>query len=132
MLSVADAPAARRPSVAAGVRGACVRRGVRPAPEGLSDGRARRVQFFEPGGEGADDPQVSDPRVFHTKISGTRERYTVDELDGQLRGLILQHISDAIAQSGLPFLDLAANQMEFAAALQSSTLPEVVLHDSCE
>ncbi|HEY1089836.1 MAG TPA: SPFH domain-containing protein, partial [Burkholderiaceae bacterium] len=56
-------------------------------------------------------------------ISGTRERYTAAELDGQLRGLMLQHISDAVAQSGTAFLDLAANQVEFAAALQAATAP---------
>ena len=66
---------------------------------------------------------IADPRAFHTKISGTREAYTVGELDGQLRGVILQHISDAIAQSGLPFLDLAANQIEFANALQKELGP---------
>lgn len=67
--------------------------------------------------------RIADPRAFHTKISGTREAYTAGELDGQLRGIILQHISDAIAQSGLPFLDLAANQIEFAAALQKELGP---------
>jgi membrane protease subunit (stomatin/prohibitin family) len=66
---------------------------------------------------------IADPRAFHTKISGTRDTYTVGELEGQLRGLILQHISDAIAQSGLPFLDLAANQIEFANALQKELGP---------
>jgi membrane protease subunit (stomatin/prohibitin family) len=66
---------------------------------------------------------VADACAFHTKISGTLERYTVFDLDGQLRGLILQHISDAVAESGLPFLDLAANQVEFAAALQKELGP---------
>jgi membrane protease subunit (stomatin/prohibitin family) len=66
---------------------------------------------------------IADPRAFHTKISGTRDTYTVGELEGQLRGLILQHISDAIAQSGLPFLDLASNQIEFANALQKELGP---------
>jgi membrane protease subunit (stomatin/prohibitin family) len=66
---------------------------------------------------------IVEPRAFHTKISGTRERYTVADLDGQLRGLILQHISDAIAQSGVPFLDLAANQVEFARALEKELGP---------
>ncbi|MFI4927223.1 MAG: SPFH domain-containing protein, partial [Burkholderiales bacterium] len=61
---------------------------------------------------------VQDPRAFYTKISGTRERYTTEELDGQLRGLMLQYISDAVGASGVPFLDLAANQVEFARALQ--------------
>ncbi|QPF74585.1 hypothetical protein G8A07_17795 [Roseateles sp. DAIF2] len=67
--------------------------------------------------------RVVDPKLFHTEISGTRERYTAQDLDGQLRGLMLQHISDAVAQSGIPFLDLAANQIEFAKALQEATAP---------
>lgn len=68
--------------------------------------------------------RIVDPKLFHTEISGTRERYTVQELDGQLRGYMLQHISDAVAQSGIPFLDLAANQVEFAKQLQAATGPE--------
>ncbi|MBB4841969.1 membrane protease subunit (stomatin/prohibitin family) [Paucibacter oligotrophus] len=68
--------------------------------------------------------RVADAKLFHTEISGTRERYTVADLDGQLRGLMLQHISDAVAQSGIPFLDLAANQIEFAKQLQTATAPE--------
>ena len=67
--------------------------------------------------------RVQDPKKFHTEISGTRERYTVADLDGQLRGLMLQHISDAVAESGIPFLDLAANQVEFAAQLRGATAP---------
>ncbi|MDR7296055.1 membrane protease subunit (stomatin/prohibitin family) [Pelomonas aquatica] len=67
--------------------------------------------------------RIQDPKAFHTQISGTRERYTVQELEGQLRGLMLQHISDAVAGSGTPFLDLAANQVEFAAALKEATAP---------
>jgi membrane protease subunit (stomatin/prohibitin family) len=65
--------------------------------------------------------RISDPKLFHTQVSGTRERYTAEELDGQLRGLMLQHISDAVAQSGVPFLDLAANQIEFAKQLREAT-----------
>ena len=67
---------------------------------------------------------IADARLFHTAISGTRDRYTVNDLDGQLRGLMLQHISDAVAQSGVPFLDLAANQVEFARQLQDATAAE--------
>ena len=67
--------------------------------------------------------RVADPKLFHTEISGTRDTYTALELDGQLRGLMLQHISDAVASSGVAFLDLAANQVEFAKALQTATAP---------
>ncbi len=68
--------------------------------------------------------RIADPKLFHTEISGTRERYTADEIDGQLRGLVLQNISNAIAQSGIPFLDLAANQIVFAQALSQQLSPE--------
>jgi membrane protease subunit (stomatin/prohibitin family) len=67
--------------------------------------------------------RIADPKTFHTEISGTRDTYTVAELDGQLRALMLQHISDAVASSGIAFLDLAANQIEFASQLQQATAP---------
>ena len=69
--------------------------------------------------------RVTDPKLFHTEISGTREEYTVSELDGQLRGMVLQNISNAIASSGIPFLDLATNQIEFAKALRTQLDPEM-------
>ena len=67
--------------------------------------------------------RIADPKLFHTEISGTRDAYAVADLDGQLRGLMLQHISDAVASSGVAFLDLAANQVEFAKALLDATAP---------
>ena len=67
--------------------------------------------------------RVADPKLFHTEISGTRESYPVADLEGQLRGLVLQNISNAIAASGLPFLDLAANQVMFADALTKELAP---------
>jgi membrane protease subunit (stomatin/prohibitin family) len=68
--------------------------------------------------------RVADPKAFHTEISGTREQYTVDDLDGQLRGLVLQNIANAIAGSGIPFLDLATNQIAFAQAISTQLGPE--------
>ena len=67
--------------------------------------------------------RIADPRLFHTQISGTRDTYTVADLDGQLRALMLQHISDAVAGSGLAFLDLAANQVELGAAVADKLRP---------
>ena len=67
--------------------------------------------------------RIADPKLFHTEISGTRESYPVADLEGQLRGLVLQNISNAIAGSGLPFLDLAANQVMFADALTKELQP---------
>jgi len=67
--------------------------------------------------------RIADPKTFYSQISGTRDTYTVAELDGQLRGLMLQHISDAVASSGVAFIDLAANLVEFAKALQEAVAP---------
>jgi membrane protease subunit (stomatin/prohibitin family) len=68
--------------------------------------------------------RIADPKRFHTEISGTRDTYTAADLEGQLRALMLQHISDAVAESGIPFLDLAANQVEFAERLKAATAPD--------
>jgi membrane protease subunit (stomatin/prohibitin family) len=54
--------------------------------------------------------KISDARTFHTKISGTRDTYTVADLEGQLRNVIIAKMTDAFAQSNVPFLDMAANQ----------------------
>ena len=67
--------------------------------------------------------RIADPKLFHTEISGTRESYPSADLEGQLRGLVLQNISNAIAASGVAFLDLAANQLMFADALARELQP---------
>ncbi len=67
--------------------------------------------------------RVADPKLLHTEITGTRDSYPAADLDGQLRGLVLQNISTAIASSGVAFLDLAANQMAFADALARQLRP---------
>ena len=69
--------------------------------------------------------RITEPKLFHTEISGTRDNYPVADLDGQLRGLVLQNISNAIASSGIPFLDLATNLMEFSKALTVQLNPEM-------
>ena len=69
--------------------------------------------------------RIVDPKLFHTEISGTREIYSVSDIDGQLRGMVLQNISNAIASSGIPFLDLATNLIEFAKALRTQLDPEM-------
>lgn len=53
---------------------------------------------------------IDNPRVFYTKISGTRELYKIADLEGQLRNTIVGRMTGAFAESGVPFLDMAANQ----------------------
>jgi len=68
--------------------------------------------------------RVADATLFHREISGTRERYQSSDIDGQLRALVLQNISNAVASSGIAFLDLAANQQMFAQVLTTQLAPE--------
>ncbi|MFZ2853322.1 MAG: SPFH domain-containing protein [Rhodocyclaceae bacterium] len=63
--------------------------------------------------------QLADPGRFYKEIAGTREQYGVDDLDGQLRNLVIGTMSDLFGESGVPFIDMAANQLEFSAALKS-------------
>src|SRR6516225_6991031 len=45
--------------------------------------------------------RIVDPKAFHTEVSGTREHYTVDDLDGQLRGTIIGAMTDLFGSSGV-------------------------------
>lgn len=54
--------------------------------------------------------KLADPKKFYTEISGTRESYTVDELEQQLRNLVVATMTSTLGGSELPFLDMAANQ----------------------
>lgn len=67
--------------------------------------------------------RISDPRAFHTKVSGTRDLFRVEEMDGQLRTLIVGRMSDAFAESQVPFLDMAANQVELGQKIQEALKP---------
>lgn len=67
--------------------------------------------------------RIADPKKFYTEVSGTRELYTVEDLDGQLRNTLIGAMTDLFADSGVAFLDMAANQDEFGARLQEKMLP---------
>ncbi len=62
-------------------------------------------------------------RRFHSEISGTREQYTVADLDGQLRNLVISSMTDLFGESGVPFIDMAANQDELGKALKGKLEP---------
>jgi len=63
--------------------------------------------------------RIADPKVFHVNVSGTRDLYTVEDLSGQLRDTVVGSITDLFASSGISFLDMAANQDEFAAQIRA-------------
>ena len=53
--------------------------------------------------------RVSDPGRFLTEIVGTDGAFTMDEISYQIRNVIVQEFSRALAASGFPALDMAAN-----------------------
>jgi membrane protease subunit (stomatin/prohibitin family) len=64
-----------------------------------------------------------DPKLFHMAVSGTVERYTCEQLEGQLRNSIVGHIADLFGESDVAFIDMAANQEEFGKALREKMAP---------
>jgi membrane protease subunit (stomatin/prohibitin family) len=54
--------------------------------------------------------QISDPAKFYREISGTRDEYTVDDLEAQLRNMVVAAMTTALGGSKVPFLDMAGNQ----------------------
>jgi membrane protease subunit (stomatin/prohibitin family) len=91
--------------------------------------------------------KVADPKVFHQKLSGTRDIYHVADLEGQLRNTIVARMTDSFAQSSVPFLDMAANQealglkiaenlkpsfMDFGLSLESFVMENISLPDELQ
>ena len=66
---------------------------------------------------------LTDPKLFHTSISGTTESYSGEQLESQLRNTIVAHIADLFGESGVPFIDMAGNQIEFGNALRGKVEP---------
>jgi membrane protease subunit (stomatin/prohibitin family) len=54
--------------------------------------------------------RIADPKVFFNQVSGTRELYRVEDLEGQLRDTIVGRMSEIFATSDLSFLDMTAKQ----------------------
>ncbi|MDO4777514.1 MAG: SPFH domain-containing protein [Cardiobacteriaceae bacterium] len=55
--------------------------------------------------------RVSDPAQFFHEVAGVTEVYRSSQLEGQLRNLAMTQLAAAFGTSGIPFLDMAANQM---------------------
>ena len=63
---------------------------------------------------------IADVRTFYREVSGTRERFTTEDLADQLLATIVSTASSTFAQSKIPFLDLAASLPALSATLRSA------------
>jgi membrane protease subunit (stomatin/prohibitin family) len=68
--------------------------------------------------------RVCDPLRFIEEIVGTGCHFTLEDISEQLRNLIVSRLADALGESGIPVLDLAANYNELSAFLTKKIAPE--------
>jgi membrane protease subunit (stomatin/prohibitin family) len=61
--------------------------------------------------------RVSNPGTFIKEIVGTDGHFTTGEVTDQIRNILVSRFSDAMAESGIPVLDMAANYDELGAKL---------------
>lgn len=64
--------------------------------------------------------RVKDAYVFMTELSGSHSGYSTDDITGHIRSMLVMAISDAMGESGVPVIDMAANLMELSAAVKKS------------
>lgn len=63
--------------------------------------------------------RVTDPKKFFSEISGTRDVYTRDEVEDQLRGITLATMANSLGGANVSFLDMAANQTLMAQQIKA-------------
>ncbi|MBN8530889.1 MAG: SPFH domain-containing protein [Alphaproteobacteria bacterium] len=66
---------------------------------------------------------LKDPKAFYQKVSGTRETVTVNEMEGQLRSVIMTELASFLGNGDVAFLDMAANQKNFSETLYNAVAP---------
>ncbi len=69
--------------------------------------------------------RVSDPYVFMQELSGTNSSFETGDIDAWLRSIIVTGITDTIAESKIPVLDMAANLLELGEIVQKALSPDL-------
>ena len=72
--------------------------------------------------------RVTDPGLFLREIVGTDGEFTSDEVTNQIRNIILQQMSQVLAKSGIPVLDMAANTMDLAKIVSTAIAPQIAAY----
>ncbi len=67
--------------------------------------------------------KVTEPARFMSEIVGTDGEFTMDEISFQIRNIITSQFSAAIAGSGIPVLDMAANTLDLGKLLATKISP---------
>ncbi len=57
--------------------------------------------------------RVYDPSVFLRELFGTNSSFKIEDINGYLKSMLLSSLADALGESRISAIDLAANTMEF-------------------
>ena len=69
--------------------------------------------------------RVKDPAAFMREVFGTSSLFTAEGVEGQIRSLAVSALTDAIAESGIPALDLASRYDELSRRALEALAPQV-------
>ncbi len=69
--------------------------------------------------------RVGKPETFLKEVFGTNAMFTVEDVEGQIKRTLVSGLSDAIAESKIPALDLAANYEELSQYALKALNPKV-------
>ncbi|NLI22053.1 MAG: zinc-ribbon domain-containing protein [Clostridiales bacterium] len=69
--------------------------------------------------------RVTNPETFLKEVFGTNSMFTVEDVEGQIKRTVVSGLSDAIAESKIPALDLAANYEELSQYALKALNPKV-------
>jgi len=72
--------------------------------------------------------RIGDAAKFMTEIVGTDGEFTADEISFQIRNIIVQEFSRAIAGSGIPVLDMAANTADLGKLVANAIAPTIAAY----
>ncbi|TNC52058.1 SPFH domain-containing protein [Rubellimicrobium rubrum] len=69
--------------------------------------------------------RVTEPGTFIKEIVGTDGEFTTDEVNNQVRNVVVQEVSRVLAGSGIPVLDMAANTNDLAKIVADAIKPTI-------
>jgi membrane protease subunit (stomatin/prohibitin family) len=72
--------------------------------------------------------KISKPQIFFNKLSGVKEVYRIEDLSNQLRSMIITSMASFLGNMQVSFVEMAANQVEFSAALKKSLASSFALY----
>ncbi|MFP3505515.1 SPFH domain-containing protein [Burkholderia sp. SIMBA_062] len=85
--------------------------------------RDREFGFVQLRAFGIYSYRIVDAAAFHREVSGTRAQYTVDDLEQQLRNLVVTAMSTTFGAADVPFVDMAANQTLLSQRVAEALVP---------